>query len=365
MSVDSDRIKKCINEYISGLNNVYKTGSATEPSYRGAIQKLIESLGKEKLDTNISAINEPSSKDKKTRPDILVKNGEHYIGFIETKDINKNLNDKKYEKQFTKYKNAFPNLIITDYLYFILYINGEEKGNVRIGEVVRGKIQITEENINKFDSLLETFISYNYNTPIDSVEMLVKEMAGKTLILKEELVDKKDELKDDFDFIEKHLVCNQREEGLIDGYAQILMFGFLIKKLNGGEIPKSNGFLRGMFNVITEKLKDELKCGYIIDIINNLFDSFDVEIFYKKYKDNDDVLIYFYEEFLKHYNNEARKQLGAWYTPKPIVDFMVRNTSDLIKSEFKITDGLADATDGEGGGDTNPRSGNRNWNLHC
>ena len=101
----------------------------------------------ESVEENISTINEPKPENKRIRPDILIKNKEHYIGFVETKDIGKNLSDKIYKEQFTKYKNAFPNLIITDYLHFILYINGEEKQNVRIGEVVNGEIQIIKENI--------------------------------------------------------------------------------------------------------------------------------------------------------------------------------------------------------------------------
>ena len=161
--------------YISALNKTYKTNIAEEHSYRPAIQKLIESV-----DENISTINEPKPENKRIRPDILVKNAEHYIGFVETKDIGKNLNDRIYKEQFTKYKNAFPNLIITDYLHFILYINGEEKQNVRIGEVVNGEIQIIKENVEKFNNLLNTFISYTYNKPIKSVDELVKEMATKT-----------------------------------------------------------------------------------------------------------------------------------------------------------------------------------------
>ena len=322
--------------YISALNKTYKTNIAEEHSYRPAIQKLIESV-----DENISTINEPKPENKRIRPDILIKNKEHYIGFVETKDIGKNLSDKIYKEQFTKYKNAFPNLIITDYLHFILYINGEEKQNVRIGEVKDDKIQIIKENVEKFNNLLNTFVSYTYNKPIKSVDELVKEMATKTLILKEELTDKKDILKDNFEFIKKHLVSKQTFEEFIDNYSQILMFGFLIKKLNGGKFPNSNTFLEGMFDEITRQLQD--KIGYLFEIINNLFDSFDVEIFNKAYKDNDEILIYFYENFLQQYNRQERRNLGAWYTPQPIVDFMVRNTNNLIKQQFDVENGLLDS----------------------
>ena len=113
----------------------------------------------ESFDKNILAINESKPENKRIRPDILMKNDKYYIGFVETKDIGKNLNDRIHKEQFTKYKNAFPNLIITDYLHFILYINGEEKQNVRIGEVKDNKIEIIKENIEKFNNLLDIFIS--------------------------------------------------------------------------------------------------------------------------------------------------------------------------------------------------------------
>ena len=55
-----------------------------------------------------------------------------------------------------------------------------------------------------------------------------------------------------------------------------------------------------------------------------------------------DPFIHFYETFLAAYNPKKRKARGVWYTPEPVVDFIVRAVDDVLKTEFGIADGLAD-----------------------
>ena len=55
-----------------------------------------------------------------------------------------------------------------------------------------------------------------------------------------------------------------------------------------------------------------------------------------------DPFIYFYEDFLKAYDPAMRKGRGVYYTPPPVVNFIVRAVDDLLKSSFGIPDGLAD-----------------------
>jgi type I restriction-modification system DNA methylase subunit len=54
-----------------------------------------------------------------------------------------------------------------------------------------------------------------------------------------------------------------------------------------------------------------------------------------------DPFIYFYEDFLKAYDPAMRKGRGVYYTPPPVVNFIVRAIDDILKDTFGIADGLA------------------------
>jgi hypothetical protein len=51
---------------------------------------------------------------------------------------------------------------------------------------------------------------------------------------------------------------------------------------------------------------------------------------------------YFYEPFLEAFDRELRKQLGVWYTPPEIVQYMVSRVDTILREELNIVDGLAD-----------------------
>lgn len=55
-----------------------------------------------------------------------------------------------------------------------------------------------------------------------------------------------------------------------------------------------------------------------------------------------DPFIYFYEDYLAKYDAGMRKSRGVYYTPPPIVNFIVRAINDILKDIFGIAEGLAD-----------------------
>ena len=65
---------------------------------------------------------------------------------------------------------------------------------------------------------------------------------------------------------------------------------------------------------------------------------------YGKFTARNDPFVHFYEDFLAAYNPKKRKSRGVWYTPEPVVDFIVRAVDDVLKSEFGLADGLADTS---------------------
>jgi predicted helicase len=67
----------------------------------------------------------------------------------------------------------------------------------------------------------------------------------------------------------------------------------------------------------------------------------DQGVFFKRFQE-DHAIQFFYEPFLEQFDPDLRKALGVWYTPSPVVEYMVERVDQVLKSELKLPDGLAD-----------------------
>jgi len=111
-------------------------------------------------------------------------------------------------------------------------------------------------------------------------------------------------------------------------------------------IPKTLGILKDIFKFISledEDLPDEMK--WIIDDISSVLSFVDVkgifDRYYHKGKGRDPV-VYFYETFLSVYDPEEREKRGVYYTPEPVVIYIVRSLNEILKEKFNLSDGLSD-----------------------
>src|SRR5690606_10410828 len=111
-----------VQQYIDNINRFYVTGNAREHSYRGDLQRLLASI----LPQDILVTNEPARVECGA-PDYVLTKGKANIpiGYIEAKDINVDLKSKTLKEQFDRYRLGLSNLIITDYLHFVFYKDGE------------------------------------------------------------------------------------------------------------------------------------------------------------------------------------------------------------------------------------------------
>ena len=129
-----------IEQYIHNINKRYQLGNATEHTFRGDLQTLIESIV-----PTIRATNEPKRQTCGAPDYILTKNDTSSrtsgipVGFIEAKDVGDKdlLGVKKTgnKEQFDRYKASLNNLIFTDYLDFHLYIDGVFITKITIAEI--------------------------------------------------------------------------------------------------------------------------------------------------------------------------------------------------------------------------------------
>ena len=352
-----------IQTYINNCNRLFQTGNAREHSYRGDLQQLLNEIINDK---DIVVTNEPARIVKVGAPDYSITRKDIPIGYIEAKDINKPLDSKDYKEQFDRYKNALDNLIITDYLDFWFYKQGELTNKISIGKIENGVIISLSENFELFINSILSFTSFISQT-ITSPSKLAKLMAGKArllenviekAILSDEESDANNSLRGQLEVFKASLIHDITPSSFADIYAQTIAYGMFAARLHDTTletfsrqeavflIPKSNPFLRGLFNYVSGAECDD-RLIWIIDSLAEIFLATDVakllEGFSQKTGMNDPI-IHFYETFLGEYNPALRKSRGVWYTPEPVVNFIVRACDEVLKSEFGLTDGLSDET---------------------
>ena len=352
-----------LKEYISTVNQKYRAGNATEHSYRGALEQLIQTLL-----PKLRIVNEPK-RVKCGAPDYIASRKDGMpVFYIEAKDIGDNdldgRNPHGHKEQFTRYKQALDYIIFTDYLDFHLYEHGEFVDSVRIAEVKGDKIVAINENKEKFLNLIE-HVGNNAIQSITSASRLAKLMAGKARLLAniiEQAMNEdadsyaNDNLRGQYQAFKDVLIQELKPTDFADIYAQTIAYGMFAARLHDDTpedfsreeaarlIPKTNPFLRQIFNNLAGNDLDD-RIAWVVDDLVTVFQATNIEKIMKTYgqdKLHHDPMIHFYEDFLAEYNPKLRKSKGVWYTPQPVVSFIVRAVDEILQKEFNLLDGLAD-----------------------
>ncbi len=348
-----------IKTYMAELNKQYATGIAHEHSYRGPLQNLLVAL----LPKGYTVVNEPT-REKCGAPDYIILKGKTPVAYIEAKDLfDSDLDGRKENKeQFDRYKRSLDHIIFTDYLDFHLYENGEFVDSVRLAEARGDKIVVNEEFIDKFTQLVDRLAK---STPqrIVSPTRLAAMMAGKARLLAnvieqalENDTEQTSELAQQMKVFQEFLIHDLNEKTFADIYAQTIAYGLFSARLNDPTpddfsrteanelIPRSNPFLRRIFNDIAGYNVDS-RIAWIVDDLVEVFRVTDMSKVMRGFggtSGRTDPMMHFYEDFLGQYDPALRDKRGVYYTPQPVVDFIVRAVDDLLKRDFNLPMGLAD-----------------------
>ena len=353
-----------LKTYIDELNKQYKTGIAREHSYRPALKDLLQSLLPKMVVTNEPAHIECGA------PDYIIQREKDHLPvfFVEAKDVNDNdldgRNKNGHKEQFDRYKQALDYIIFTDYLDFHLYENGEFVDSVRIAETKGGKIVAIAEAEEKFIGMIQ-HLGTSAIQRITSASRLAQLMAGKARLLaniiETAMNDEEDTLENDnlqaqYEAFKLVLIQDLKKEDFADIYAQTIAYGMFAARLHDDTpedfsreeaarlIPKTNPFLRQIFNNLAGNDLDE-RIAWVVDDLVTVFQVTDIRKIMSTYtqdKRHHDPMIHFYEDFLSEYNPKLRKAKGVWYTPQPVVGFIVRAVDEILKTEFGLPEGLAD-----------------------
>jgi len=320
----------------------------------------------ENINSNILATNEPA-REKCWAPDFIITDKKNIPrGYIEAKDITPNiLNDKKNQAQINKYFNweLWYNFIHTDNLEFRFYRNAELVETVIIAELQNNQIIVKQEQFEKLEMLLVNFLTFKTQT-ITSSKKLSEIMAWKARMIKRVIYmalmnnkDVKTEIHNQFDVFKNILVHDLNEESFADIYAQTITYWLFTARLHDPTLenfdrdeaarllPKSNPFLKRFFQSLRDDLDERIE--WIVDDLIEIFLACDVKKlldWYGKTTARNDPIIHFYEDFLASYDKKLRKSKWVYYTPAPVVDFIIRWVDYLLKTEFNLSDWIADTS---------------------
>ncbi|MTB53940.1 type ISP restriction/modification enzyme [Lewinella sp. W8] len=350
-----------IQEYVKAVEKLYYSGKATEHSYRSALQRLVENYG-----NNVVVTNEPK-RVKCGAPDYIITKKDIPIGYIEAKDVIGGILDKKDTKaQVKRYFNGGLgyNFILTDYLEFRFYREENLVETIRIAEPNGKALILDSDKYDHLGNLLSNFCQYHGQT-ITSSRKLAEMMAAKARMIQtvifNALQDEEDgggELRRQFEAFQNILMHDMTEKQFSDMYAQTITYGLFAARLHDPTLktfsrmeaaellPRTNPFLRQLFGQIGA-INLDTRLQWIVDDLVELFKACDVrEILedYGKVTQRNDPIVHFYEDFLAEYDSKLRKSRGVWYTPEPVVDFIVRAVDEVLKTEFGLADGLADTS---------------------
>lgn len=362
---DLDKSKiQAVAQYIDEVSKQFSTGKATEHSYRPALAKLLGDLL-----PKFTITNEPS-RIQCGAPDYIIAKGKGAtsipVAFVEAKDIGDSDLDgnRQHKEQFNRYKNSLDHILFTDYLDFHSYENGLPTQNIRIAEIKGNKIALIDANVPMF---LEMVAHVAESTPqkITSSTKLAQMMAAKARLLAEVIEktletdsEKAGELAGQWKSFQKVLIHDLTERQFADIYAQTICYGMFAARLHDDTpdtfsreeaatlIPKTNPFLRKVFQNVAA-FDVDTSIAWIVDDLAETFRVTDMPKVMKNFgkaTGQADPMIHFYEDFLRYYDPKQKKACGVYYTPEPVVHFIVNAVDEILKTRFNLSDGLADTS---------------------
>lgn len=352
-----------VEDYASIIEKQFKTGHALEHAYRPALERLMSSF------EDVHAVNDPKRSEHGNPDFIFLKDSNKNIilGYAEAKDITVNLDKTEKTNQMHRY-SGYENLFLTDYLEFRFYQNGDKYQTVSIGSIENNEIVFRPENYSQLENELSNFLELPPES-IKNGKRLAQIMGAKArrirdnvvLILLNEKIENKKELEKIYEMMQSLLVHDLNVEKFADMYAQTLVYGLFVARYNDKTlesftrqeardlVPKSNPFLQHFFDhIVGPDFVTSL--SRIVDELCEVFEVSDVHtIVHKHLKILDettdkDPIIHFYEDFLKEYDPQERKKMGAYYTPIPVVQFIIRQVDEVLKRDFGLMKGLADTS---------------------
>jgi hypothetical protein len=350
-----------LKKYLTKLHQTASRGDAREESFYPALSYLLEIWAEQRGIKGIHVTTLPR-KTEAGNPDFRIWDGNtHITGYIEAKPpTTKSLDQVETSGQLQRYLKTFPNLILTNFFEFRLYRDGTCIDRAEVGRpfvMTRLGMVPPPENEDDLYRLLDRFFSFSLPR-VKTARSLAVELAKRTRFLRDEVI--KEELLNSgfiagfYKAFSQYLIANLREDEFADLFCQTITYGLFAartraqngfnRKLAYDYIPRTIGILRDIFRFISlGDLPSQME--WVVDDISEVLAVTDVQRILHEYfheGKGTDPVVHFYETFLSEYDPATREKRGVYYTPEPVVSYIVRSVHHILKEKFKRPDGLAD-----------------------
>ncbi|MCL1960259.1 MAG: N-6 DNA methylase, partial [Desulfovibrionaceae bacterium] len=344
--------------YLAALEQALRAGNATEHTHRPALKILLEAID---AGAGIQATNEPR-RIACGAPDYIVTRGLLPLGYVEAKDAGVDLGREQNNEQLRRYRESLSNLILTDYFEFRWFLDGQLRLAASLPRPGRdGRIRFSADDASQVEQLLSQFLHADLPlkaTPGDlatrmaALARLIRDLIGKTL----QSEDEAGELHAQLQAFRKVLLESLTGDQFADMYAQTLAYGLFAARCNApgqgftrqnaaNNLPRTNPFLRKLFHSIAGPDLDE-RIAWAVDQLAELLARADMAAILEDFGRRtrwEDPVVHFYETFLAAYDPRMREARGVYYTPEPVVGYIVRSIDELLKRDFGLPEGLAHA----------------------
>ncbi len=356
----------------------------TEHTGRSALETLLNVFAAKGKGLKVQ--HEPKRVAQRGAPDFKIHRHGQILGYVEVKEFGTNLEKELKSEQIAKYRKLSGNIILTDYLDFIWLDEKRVKGHARLAHVndLEGKaLHLDHAKTAEVAKLFEAFFS-EPPQGIGRSEQLALALAARSQLLRDflaaELIRQEKEHKEGrlyglFGVFKSQVFHELTVKDFADAFAQMLAYGLFLARLNSGShaitLENARSYVPGSFRLIRELVdflgelekSDYRDIRWVVEEVLSIVNGLDLEAIHenlsfrrrkaitRKLRSRDeeehrlferDPFIYFYEDYLKAYDKDMRKGRGVYYTPPPIVNFIVRAVDDILKDTFGIHDGLAD-----------------------
>ena len=366
--------KDFIREYAEALAAI-SPATATEISYRSAQEKLLRDAAaalaaENEIGESFEILNEPQRESGAGAPDFRVAaRGHGVVGYVESKAPDSNLESIARGAQMEKYRDLSENIVLTDTRVFLLLREGRIIASANLfGPDAPPRLplapDLAKQDRDDLRRLLKRFLRYPPSALADAERLAVYLAApcrdlrdGLTAILSDPNI-KATRLRGLLQEFRRCVTDKLSAEQFADVFAQTLVYGLFMARLNApsGEqidfhsqrhIPQNFALVSELVDFLPELQKPDYESirwiGEDILAIARAIDVAEIKrsLSFGDEGSDSDPYVYFYERFLTKYDPKLRQARGVYYTPPPVVNFIVRAARDVARRDFGKS-GLAD-----------------------
>lgn len=359
-----------LTSYLARIDDIARRGGEREESYYPSLEALLTEAAAELGHRDVRVITIPK-RTSSCQLDFQVWRGGRVVGYVEAKHPRCKLPEVIDLPQIKRYRDTFPNLLVTNFYELVLLRPQDQETSARVADVRTGLEvgrAVPVGDPAKVLDLLQLFFT-GESPRFASADLLALALAERTRVLAERVkqvlereaaglpLDASDiqgGLSSFYRTFKHHLILNLTDSDFADLYAQTVAYGLLIARWRTEDgpftrravfdaIPPPLGILRDLFRYIALGTPPPEIAWVIEDLVELLAAAPVPELLRRAYHESNgrDPVLHFYETFLARYDQALRKRRGVYYTPLPVVTYMVRSVHRLLETRLGLQGGLA------------------------